>query len=84
MYSGAFLQCYGQVGVAASCSKVSAYLGIDAPGVAPSGRWRRLGNHHADVAGKRAVSLHPRDEGLLQDADRMVSFARATLKLAAH
>ena len=84
MYAGAFLQCHGQCSGVAACTKVAAHLDRDAPDIPPDERWRRRGNHHADVGAKMAVLLHPRDDGLLQDADRLVAHARATLRLAAN
>eukprot|EP00959_Pyramimonas_sp_CCMP1952_P280919 5871806-Pyramimonas_sp.AAC.1 len=66
----------------AACSKVAAHLDLDAPGISAEERWRRLGNHHADVGAKFAVRLHPTDDTLLQEADHLVALARATLKVA--
>eukprot|EP00959_Pyramimonas_sp_CCMP1952_P008622 180410-Pyramimonas_sp.AAC.1 len=82
MYAGAFLQCHGQCSSVVGCSKVAAHQDIEDPTIDATERWRRVGNIFVDVEGKMALLLHPSDDGLLQDADRQVKFAKATLKVA--
>eukprot|EP00959_Pyramimonas_sp_CCMP1952_P113963 2383126-Pyramimonas_sp.AAC.1 len=76
------LQCHGQCSLAAGCSKVAAHQDIEDPAIDATERWRRVGNNFADVGANMAFFLHPSDDGLLQDADRQVKFAKATLKVA--
>ncbi len=83
-YSGAFLQLYAQGISPSTCTKVAAHKELDEAGIDAAERWRRLGNHHADAAAKHAVQLHPSCPDKLAAAEKLVTQARQTIRLAAH
>ena len=83
-HSGPSLQFYARGAKPAPCTEVAVHRDPDESGIDSAERRRRLGNHHADAAARPAVRLHPSCADKLDAADKLVSHARQTIRLAAH
>ena len=82
-YAGAFLQCYTTSPSLLPVEKVAAHLDLEDQGISSEERWRRQGNHWADVGAKHALELHPSLAPHTAEIDKVVRAARCTMRLAA-
>ena len=85
MYAGIFVQLLARPERKriTAVSKVKAHLSLNEEGISEEEYARRFGNHVVDLGAKAALLAHPRDEGVLEEADILVKYAHATCKLAA-